>query len=436
MRQCIKGLMAKSVAVLGGGAAGLCALRHLVNKPKVFNRVVAYEQASQVGGTWVYTEKVGKDEHGLPVMSSMYRNLRTNLPKEVMAFPGYPFPKEWPSFMTHQQVLQYLEDFAVHYKLKEHIEFDTIVEKVHPIQFDGKTKWEIHTRNTIDGKDQTTREEFDAVFVCSGHFSEPMIPDIPSQALFQGDLSHSHDYRYPEPFTDKVVLFLGAGPSGIDIALDIAPVAKTVILCHNKPALQSLLPANVVQKPGIKAITRTGVTLLNDENIEIDALMFCTGYKYTYPFLSSDCHLEIQDGRVMPLYKHVIHTEHPSLFFVGICQTICPFPMFHMQVLFAVASLDGTMKLPTKAVMDQDIMKDYRWRISELDWPHRYAHKMGEHQWAYNNSLAELAGLRKVPRVVESLYDHVHHIRTIQVCEYKEHNYELIDDEHFKTVEN
>ena len=58
-----------------------------------------------------------------------------------------------------------------------------------------------------------------------------MIPDIPGKDDFQGEISHSHDYRCPEPFTDKVILFLGAGPSGQDIALDIAPVAKKVNIC-------------------------------------------------------------------------------------------------------------------------------------------------------------------------------------------------------------
>ena len=35
-----------------------------------------FEQASRVGGTWVYTENTGIDERGIPVHSSMYRNLR------------------------------------------------------------------------------------------------------------------------------------------------------------------------------------------------------------------------------------------------------------------------------------------------------------------------------------------------------------------------
>ena len=50
------------------------------------------DQSPVLGGTWVYTDEVGKDSrHGLPIHSSMYKNLRTNLPKEVMAFPDFPF---------------------------------------------------------------------------------------------------------------------------------------------------------------------------------------------------------------------------------------------------------------------------------------------------------------------------------------------------------
>ncbi len=64
-----------NVAVIGGGAAGLCALRHLLKKPQVFS-AVAFEQAAVVGGTWVYTERVNQDEFGLPIHSSMYKNLK------------------------------------------------------------------------------------------------------------------------------------------------------------------------------------------------------------------------------------------------------------------------------------------------------------------------------------------------------------------------
>lgn len=68
--------MAKRVAVIGAGAAGLCAARHLSANPDLFS-VVCFDMSSTVGGTWNYTDLTGKDEHGLPVQSSMYKNLRS-----------------------------------------------------------------------------------------------------------------------------------------------------------------------------------------------------------------------------------------------------------------------------------------------------------------------------------------------------------------------
>lgn len=47
---------------------------------------------------------------------------RTNLPKEVMAFPDFPFSDcEGKSFIHHTQVLQYLKDYAENFNLYKHI---------------------------------------------------------------------------------------------------------------------------------------------------------------------------------------------------------------------------------------------------------------------------------------------------------------------------
>ena len=61
--------------MIGAGAAGLCAARYLTSEPDIFNTMV-FEQTSSVGGTWVYSEKTGTDEHGVPIHSSIYANLR------------------------------------------------------------------------------------------------------------------------------------------------------------------------------------------------------------------------------------------------------------------------------------------------------------------------------------------------------------------------
>ena len=63
------------VCVIGAGAAGLCAVRHLNRLPKLFT-VNVFEQTDSVGGTWVYTPDTGVDKNGQPIHQSMYKNLR------------------------------------------------------------------------------------------------------------------------------------------------------------------------------------------------------------------------------------------------------------------------------------------------------------------------------------------------------------------------
>ena len=64
------------VAIIGAGPAGLCGLSHLSKFPDRF-KVTAFEQIGSIGGTWVYTDETGiAKETGLPVHSSMYKNMR------------------------------------------------------------------------------------------------------------------------------------------------------------------------------------------------------------------------------------------------------------------------------------------------------------------------------------------------------------------------
>lgn len=64
------------VAVVGAGAAGLCAARHFLARQDLFAPPVLFEITKHVGGTWVYEDRVGHYDNGLPIHSSMYRDLR------------------------------------------------------------------------------------------------------------------------------------------------------------------------------------------------------------------------------------------------------------------------------------------------------------------------------------------------------------------------
>lgn len=66
----------KRVAIIGAGAAGLCAARHAAAAADEVGEIVVFEQTAQLGGTWVYTDEIGRDANGLPLHSSMYRDMK------------------------------------------------------------------------------------------------------------------------------------------------------------------------------------------------------------------------------------------------------------------------------------------------------------------------------------------------------------------------
>lgn len=89
-----------------------------------------------------------------------------------------------------------------------------------------KNRWQVTSVDKPTG--EVIIAEYDAVMVCNGHYNDPWMPKLKGQEKFKGQISHSHTYRKPEPLTGKRVLCIGAGPSGLDLALQISRVAKHV----------------------------------------------------------------------------------------------------------------------------------------------------------------------------------------------------------------
>ena len=82
----------------------------------------------------------------------------------------------------------------------------------------------------------------------------------------------------------------------------------------------------------ISSVVENAVTFADGKNVSCDAIMFCTGYNYYFPFFKDDKIIQNAQNRITPLYKHVLHIQYPNLSFIGLCVHICPFPQFHCQV--------------------------------------------------------------------------------------------------------
>lgn len=426
------------VCVIGAGPSGLAAARHLTNEPDTFD-VSVFERGHCIGGLWVYNEETGMDKNGLPVHSSLYRNLRTNLPKEVMAFPDFPFPSEWPSYISHQKVLEYLEDYASQFKLQKYVNFNSLVSRVRPLvsqETADKEVWEVLIRN-LD-TNQTQVDHFDAVIVCNGHNSVPRMPVIPGLESFPGLVMHSHEYRYPELFQGMRVVILGAGNSGLDICLHVAKCAQNVYLSH-RSLLQSNLPENVEQRRCIISVSSDGTVLFGggEEEKAVDAIMFCTGYNVSLPFLDDACGIRIRSNRVTHLYKHVFNTKHPTLSFIGLSGKFCVFPHFGLQAQYIAAVLSQRKQLPSEEEMNADEERDFQERLS-LGMKEHHAHWLLDFKggnWCYGKTIARLAGVNALSPYYNDLCSHVINRRQHFVMEYKNEEFQITSDEMWTTVQ-
>ncbi|RZF40843.1 hypothetical protein LSTR_LSTR003353 [Laodelphax striatellus] len=424
----------KKVGVIGGGAAGVCAARHCVAAPGGQgvtgppNHVVVFEQTDQLGGTWVYTEQTGIDPRTqLPVHSSMYKNLRTNLPKEVMGFPDYQIPEQERSYISSQDILRFINDYADNFDVRKHVKFNHHVTNVRPKHGGG---WLLEARDLVNNKIRTY--QFDAIMICNGHYHTPLWPNIHGIETFTGIQQHSHDFRFSGPYRDKTVVVVGGGPSGNDIALDISSTAKQVLLSHHiKEGILTKFPPNVRLKPDIERIKLKTVHF-SDGTIcpDVDVLLYCTGYKYSFPFLSDDCGITVEENCVQPLFKHFININHPTMCFIGLPFYVCAFTMFDLQVRAFLCYLNGDVILPSKELMLLDTRDEMRIR-AEKGLKKKQFHMMGEDQGPYYDDLAKLGNFDPVPSVLAKLHNESSRRFLEDLVNYRNDIYRIVDKNNY-----
>ncbi|XP_069108541.1 uncharacterized protein [Argopecten irradians] len=421
----------RRVAVIGAGVAGLCTLRNLLYTDKTYI-LTCFERGPDVGGLWFYGENTHTEEKGLPAFRSVYRDLVTSIPKQLMEFPDFPH-KDGPSYLHRQQVCDYLQRYADNFGLRKYIKMNTCVQAVIPNNNERCTTWTVEYYD-VRKKQKIRSDVFDYVIVCTGHHENSYTPKLEGIDDFQGDVLHILDYRVPEPFAGKTVAILGAAFSGVDVAFRSSSTAKKVFLCHDKKPLQTKLPPNVIEKPGIKRMIKTGIIFNDATQEDVDALIFCTGYRAEYPFLSTDI-LQIERQRITPLYKHFVHIKFPTLFFVGIPKLLCYFPQSYAIARAIVAIMNGKVKLPSEAEMLEDEEQEFAQRKKEGFGPNK-AHFMGDgdRQWRFNKEIAEIGGFDPLPATFQRLWDYVTVQRDFIFGSFRKHNFRIIDFDKFMEV--
>ena len=271
----------------------------------------------------------------------------------------------------------------------------------------------------------------------SRHFFNPHLPELKGLSSFPGTIVHSHLYREPEPFAGQTVLVIGVGQSGRDIILDLAPHVKVVYLCNRHDPLMCKLPDNVEDLPGITELKADGMVCFEDgRERQVDSIILATGYLYSYPFLTEDSGIKVENGkRVTPLYKHTFNAVHPSIAIVGVNFGFLPFPAFDLQVQWILSVWRGDKKLPDTQYMLKDIEETYQCRLREGLPPHKAGHYLGDTQWELSQQIAELGGVEPLDPVIEMLYNETRQKRVRYLMDYKSTNYRVVSKDSFCVVE-
>ncbi len=389
----------RKTAVIGAGAAGLCAAKHLLAQGV---DVVIYEMGTCIGGLWVY-----ENDNGL---SGAYQSLHVNSENKVTAYKDFPFPDDAPIYPDHVQMAQYLAAYAEQFDLRRHIRFRSKIVAVEQVPGGA---WVV---TLADGQ----KENFNAVVVATGHQGVPSHP--PFAKDFTGHYLHSHSYRVPEPFKGKDVLVVGAGNSACDIASDICTVTVSTTMAARSPVLlmprmflgvptsrvlgkieKSWMPwairrrmreliarmahgrmeqwgfvtpktrthpaghhllighfiwNRIKAKPGIANVKGDIVTFTDCSTKRFDAMIAATGYAVHLPFLAE--RLSPMNGHWLELYHQVVKPDAAGLYFLGFFNVSGGgnIRMMDDQAEWVAALETGKLSLPSPLVMQQAIRQE------------------------------------------------------------------------------
>jgi cation diffusion facilitator CzcD-associated flavoprotein CzcO len=348
-------------AIIGAGPMGLCTARQLLKYGIEF---VGFEQHNDVGGLWDID-----NPH-----STMYDSAHLISSKSTTEFTEFPIADDVATYPHHSEMRRYFRDYAKHFDLYKHYQFNTRVLSVERL---GKG-WKL-----ISETEGQQREWLvDGVLIANGTLHTPNQPALPG--TFSGELMHSSDYRSADIFSGKRVLVIGCGNSACDIAVDAVHRAKSVDISVRrgyyflpkfafgrptdtlggavklprplKQFIDGLLVRTLVGKPSqyglpdpdyklyeshpvmnslvlhylahgdIKArkdvsrIEGNTVTFSDGQTAEYDLVLQGTGYKLNYPFIDR-AHLNWPEGAGAPqLYLNIFHPQYDDLFMMGMVE--------------------------------------------------------------------------------------------------------------------
>jgi dimethylaniline monooxygenase (N-oxide forming) len=402
--------ISQKVCIIGAGSSGITACQVLNARGIDFD---CFEKGSEVGGNWRFENDNG--------MSSAYRSLHINTSRGLMAYKTYPMPEDYPDYPNHFQIARYFDDYVDHFGLRPKIRFRTEVKSVEPA--DGEWEVTVESADgepetnryqaviVANGHHWDPRwpepafpgtDEFEGEQIHVHHYREPetlrgkrvlvlgignSATDIAVEASRIAEKTflamRRGAYVIPKylkgkptdesasPILTRLPLsvqrfFIGRmlGLTAGDMTAYGLPKPDHKLLEAHPTVSAGLLSrlghGDVAVKPNIDSFAggRT-VRFVDGSEEEIDLVVYCTGYKISFPFFDPSL-ISAADNR-LPLYRRVASVEHPGLYFIGFIQPLgAIMPLAEAQAEWVADLLSGKGQLPAPAEMREAIVDEER----------------------------------------------------------------------------
>jgi dimethylaniline monooxygenase (N-oxide forming) len=401
----------KRVCVIGAGSSGISSCEVLDARGIPFD---CFEKGSEVGGNWRY-----RNDNG---MSSAYRSLHINTSRDLMSYASYPMPGDYPDYPDHWLIAKYFDDYVDNFGLREKIRFRTEVTSVAPVGDgdwevtveDDRGRQETNRYGAVmvaNGHHWNARwpdppfpgsDEYAGDQMHAHDYKEPDV--LEGKRVLVLGIGNSATDIAVESSRNAEATFLAmrrgayvipkylrgvptdeAGPpllsrlplpiqryffmSAIKVAAgDMTkyglPEPDHKLLEAHPTVSSDLLPrlghGDIKVKPNIERFTggRT-VRFTDGTEEEIDLVVYCTGYKITFPFFDPGL-ISAVDNRI-PLYRRVVSVEHAGLYFIGFIQPLgAIMPIAEAQSEWIADLFEGKAAVPAPEAMRRVIGREDR----------------------------------------------------------------------------
>lgn len=199
-------------------------------------------------------------------------------------------------------------------------------------------------------------------------------------------------------------------------------------LSHTDPAN---FPTNLKMVPDVQELTESGLILQDGTHLAVDTILYCTGFNYSFPFLSTDCGVQVDDNCVEPLFKHLINSNHPTMAFIGLNFHLFFQLVVDLQARACVKFWTTGRHFPPKAVMLESSKRDLELRLAK-GWKRRHAHRLWDLLEEYCRDLAEWADIPGIEPVYLKIYfDAIEGLHK-NYQTYRKSVYRIVDAENFE----